>query len=103
MYYTSGCNKKDCKSITLLYDMKYKMGDIVTTKQNKQFLILDCFINNDNQKKFYEVKEIWSKWKSVRCINLNHINNHTELDIIYLRNEKLTKIKNRINESISSL
>ena len=77
--------------------MKYKRGDIINTKYNHRMLILDCFIDNDNQNKFYEVKEIWNKWKTIRSINIDLMETDTELDIIYIRNEKLTKIINKIN------
>jgi len=104
MYYTSSCLKKDCKSITLLYNMKYQRGDIIISEndniysspKNSRMLILDCFIDNDNQNKFYEVKEIWNEWKTVRCININIIDNYTKLDKIYLRNKKIVKIINKI-------
>lgn len=104
MYYTSSCLKKDCKSITLLCNTKYQRGDIIISKndniylspKNSRMLILDCFIDNDNQNKFYEVKEIWNEWKTVRCININIIDNYTKLDKIYLRNKKIVKIINKI-------
>lgn len=104
MYYTSGCLKEKCKSITLLYDMKYQRCDILKTKNNHRLLVLDCFIDNDNQNKFYEVKEIWNKWKTIRSINIDLIeSDDIELDKTYLRNKKLTKIINRINESINRM